>query len=102
MTTREPPNLRKAVCCSSCRHYMSWECYECLKHEARTSPWKICDDYEAEKLVERDKNKVCKTCNHRCYCNMTDVMKCRKFGMAVSAEHWCDDYEEEGEGGKHK
>lgn len=50
MTNREPPNWRyvERKCCNHCVHYDSGEYFDCVKHEAKTVPWAICDDYEAE------------------------------------------------------
>jgi hypothetical protein len=58
MNSIEPPNFREVVCCSNCKRYMSWECYECQRYHVRTSPWNICDDYEPEVRDDRNDNNL--------------------------------------------
>ena len=48
---------QKADCCPTCKHviFSANANYWCKKHSTSTKPWRVCDDFESEKIEMSEK-----------------------------------------------
>jgi len=48
---------QKADCCYACQHviFSAKDNYWCKKHHTSTKPWRVCDDFEREKIEMSEK-----------------------------------------------